>query len=131
VKRKLDNMETVEIDEVRSDDDIIVLHSNSKGTSNMETHNRVSELVRVALVKSVEGEKQRLLLEASLRQQIRSLEDRLQQEKVDHSNSKQRIRDLERGLKAAAANVEKANTWIQATSAQLLEADDGGGREKV
>jgi hypothetical protein len=51
-------VETVEIDEVRSDEDIIVLHWNSKGTSNMETHNRVSELVRVALVKSAKGEKQ-------------------------------------------------------------------------
>ncbi|KAF8508483.1 hypothetical protein JB92DRAFT_585534 [Gautieria morchelliformis] len=131
MKRKLDNMEIVDIDEVRSDGSIVFSHSDLKEPRNMETHNRVSELVRLALVKSVEGEKQRLLLETSLRQQIRSLEGRLQQEKFDHNNSKRRIRDLERGLKAASANVERTNTLIQATSAQLLDADDEGDREKV
>ena len=82
---------------------------------------KMHDLIKAALEKHEDGEKKRLTLEAHLRQQITSLEDRLQQETVDHNTSRKRIHHLEQRLKTTTACVTQMNALIQATSTQLIE----------
>lgn len=124
-KRKLDEIEIIELESHEGSIEVL----NSEEPRNTEKHNKAGNLVKAALAKIVEGEKERLRLETCLRQQIASLESKLQQEKKDHDDSKQRIHSLERGLQAAASNLELANTLVQATSAQLI-AYANVGRDK-
>jgi hypothetical protein len=102
---------------------------NSKEWSGTATHNKVRDLVSAALEKAVEGEKQRVVLEAHLRQEIISLESRLQKERADHNFTKRRILDLEEGLITITSNVERTNALIQATSVQLLKDNCEAGGE--
>ena len=82
---------------------------------------KAHDLIKAALEKHEDGEKKRLVLEAHLRQQITSLENRLQQETVDHNTSRKRIHHLEQRLKITTACVTQMNALIQATSTQLIE----------
>ena len=144
-KRKLNEIEIIELEDV--EETIGVLNSeelgdtgplnqgsievlNSEGFKDTKALSKACTLVRAALAKAVEGEKERLRLEACLRQQITSLESKLEQESKAHDDSKRHIRDLERGLLAASSSIELTNRVIQTTTAQLIETRSDVGREK-